>query len=113
MTTYLGIAHDNNFSLLDENVTVSDSNVYLLLTNGMVLACRDNIHGQLGIGINDEEDGAFDSVNVTVAIANLTNIALVFSFVDSKGSINAVGYDGSGTTGDDRSIVPTVIACTN
>ena len=60
VTTYLGIAHDNNFSLLDENVTVStvtasDSNVYLLITNGMVLACGDNIHGQLGIRINDEE----------------------------------------------------------
>ena len=121
--TYLDHAHDGDFSLSDENVTVlhvvaSDSSVYILLTNGLVLACGDNKNGQLGIG-NDEEDGSdFNSFDVPVAITNLTNIAAVFSgpsslsarFVDSEGAVYAVGYDGSGMLSPDSSL-PTIIAC--
>jgi alpha-tubulin suppressor-like RCC1 family protein len=121
--TYLDHAYDGDFSLSDENVTVShvvasDSSVYILLTNGLVLACGDNKNGQLGIG-NDEKDGSdFNSFDAPVAITNLTNITAVFSgpsslsaqFVDSKGAIYAVGYNGLGMTSADSSL-PTIIAC--
>eukprot|EP00571_Detonula_confervacea_P013057 CAMPEP_0172312352 /NCGR_PEP_ID=MMETSP1058-20130122/17185_1 /TAXON_ID=83371 /ORGANISM="Detonula confervacea, Strain CCMP 353" /LENGTH=697 /DNA_ID=CAMNT_0013025775 /DNA_START=69 /DNA_END=2162 /DNA_ORIENTATION=- len=109
-----------DFSYMDEGVSVESiaagkSAFYLRLSNGLVLACGENTHGQLGIGNDDETD----SVDVPTTIANVTNVTAVFSgptsfgayFVSSDRSIYAVGFDGVGAR--ENWNVPNMMACAN
>lgn len=119
----------DDFSLYDEGVGVSaiaaaHSSFYLLLTNGMLLACGENTHGELGIGNNgnnNKEDNANNWITAEyqpTIIANVSNVTAVFSgplsygayFVSDR-SIYAVGFDGyTGAPREDWN-VPTMLAC--
>jgi len=63
--------HDgHDFSYVDEGVGVASieagsSSIYLLLTNGMLLACGENTHGQLGIGDDGHATGVGSSTSET------------------------------------------------
>lgn len=63
--------HDgHDFSYVDEGVGVASieagsSSIYLLLTNGMLLACGENTHGQLGIGDDGHTTGVGSSTSET------------------------------------------------
>lgn len=79
-----------------ESIAAGVDTFYILLSNGMLLACGDNTHGQLGI---DSEDA--DSVDVPTAISNVSNVTDIFSgatsyaaFFVSDSEIYSVGYDG-------------------
>jgi hypothetical protein len=128
---------DGDFTLSDEgvavaSVTASESSVYLLLTNGAVLACGENSRGQLGIGRedgvddDDDDDDDFGSVDVPVPVfagGLLANATAVYSGPTSHGAIlvdgryggaivRAVGYGGSGAAAGGGWIVPaTLTAC--
>ena len=131
-----GASVDGDFSLSDEgvavaSVTASDSSVYLLLTNGAVLACGENSRGQLGIGRedgddddDDDDDDAFGSVDVPVPVlaGGLANaVTAVYTgptshgaiLVDGRsGAIRAVGYGGSDGASGEGWIVPAALtAC--
>jgi hypothetical protein len=79
-----------------ESIAAGVDIFYILLSNGMLLACGDNTHGQLGI---DSEDA--DSVDVPTAISNVSNVTDIFSgatsydaFFVSDSEIYSMGYDG-------------------
>ena len=79
-----------------ESIAAGVDTFYILLSNGMLLACGDNTHGQLGI---DSEDA--DSVDVPTAISNVSNVTDIFSgatsydaFFVSDSEIYSMGYDG-------------------
>jgi alpha-tubulin suppressor-like RCC1 family protein len=113
ITSYLEYESvDGDFSLSDEgvrvvSVTASDSSVYLLLSNGIVLACGENSRGELGIGEYDDrnDDGSvIDSVDAPVPISHVTNVTAVFSgptshgatILEGNGAMYSFGHDGSG-----------------
>jgi len=112
------LSSGRDFSFNDEGVGVESiaagkSSFYLLLSNGLLLTCGENTHGQLGIG-NDEAD----IIDVPTAIANVTNVTAVFSGPTSFGayfvsdrSIYAVGFDGVGAR--ENWNVPNMMACAN
>ena len=98
----------NDFSLNDEGVNVhliaaGKSSLYMLFSNGQVVACGKNTHGQLGTDNNSNET-ASDVPAVVTALANVTDIfasAISFTafFLQSNG-IYGVGQDGSGQLGN-------------
>lgn len=125
----------DDFSLYDEGVGVSaiaaaHSSFYLLLTNGMLLACGENTHGELGIGNNgnsnnNNNNNKGDNANNWITaeyqptiIANVSNVTAVFSgplsygayFVSDR-SIYAVGFDGYNSAPRETWNVPTMMAC--
>eukprot|EP00585_Thalassiosira_rotula_P013055 CAMPEP_0196130412 /NCGR_PEP_ID=MMETSP0910-20130528/790_1 /TAXON_ID=49265 /ORGANISM="Thalassiosira rotula, Strain GSO102" /LENGTH=794 /DNA_ID=CAMNT_0041389709 /DNA_START=307 /DNA_END=2691 /DNA_ORIENTATION=+ len=125
----------DDFSLHDEGVGVSaiaaaHSSFYLLLTNGMLLACGENTHGELGIGNNGKANNNYnnnkvDNANnwitaeyVPTIIANVSNVTAVFSGPLSYGAyfvsdriIYAVGFDGYAGAPRENWNVPTMMAC--
>mmetsp|Transcript_16462 Transcript_16462/g.25604 ORF Transcript_16462/g.25604 Transcript_16462/m.25604 type:complete len:614 (+) Transcript_16462:231-2072(+) len=107
----------NDFSLSDEGVVVNliaagKSSFYMLLSNGQVVACGKNTHGQLGNdNINNTEsssssasDVASDVPAMVTALANVTDIfatAISFTaFFLQDYSVYGVGQDGSGQIGN-------------
>jgi len=108
-----------DFSFRDEGVTVQSiaagaSSLYLLLSNGILLACGENTHGQLGLGNNWNND----VVDLPSRIANVSNVTAVFSGPSSYGaylasgrSIYAVGFDGAGAR--ENWAVPDMMGCAN
>ena len=104
----------NDFSLLDEGVKVKQiaagrSSLYVLLSNGQMLSCGKNIHGQLGLGVVDRDVD-------TPTVMNVAKSTRVFSsstsfgafFVNDDATIYRVGF-GSGARENWRS--PDVVAC--
>eukprot|EP00573_Skeletonema_grethae_P002203 CAMPEP_0201690682 /NCGR_PEP_ID=MMETSP0578-20130828/4057_1 /ASSEMBLY_ACC=CAM_ASM_000663 /TAXON_ID=267565 /ORGANISM="Skeletonema grethea, Strain CCMP 1804" /LENGTH=613 /DNA_ID=CAMNT_0048175729 /DNA_START=128 /DNA_END=1969 /DNA_ORIENTATION=- len=105
----------NDFSFNDEGVVVNliaagKSSFYMLLSNGQVVACGKNTHGQLGNeNINNTEivsasDVASDVPAMVTALANVTDIfatAISFTafFLQDYG-VYGVGQDGSGQIGN-------------
>ncbi|KAL7435015.1 hypothetical protein ACHAXM_004516 [Skeletonema potamos] len=95
---------NNDFSLKDEGVVVhliaaGKSSFYMLFSNGQVVACGKNTHGQLG---NESTDS--DVPAVVTALTNVTDIfatAISFTafFLQNNG-IYGVGQDGSGQLGN-------------
>jgi alpha-tubulin suppressor-like RCC1 family protein len=100
---------NNDFSLHDEGVVVhliaaGKSSFYMLLTNGQVVACGKNTHGQLGNDNSDSTAAASDVPAVVTALTNVTDIfatAISFTafFLQNNG-IYGVGQDGSGQLGN-------------
>ncbi|KAL7532602.1 hypothetical protein ACHAXR_008522, partial [Thalassiosira sp. AJA248-18] len=96
-----------------ESIAAGASSLYILLSNGLVLTCGENTHGQLGIGSSEA-----DSIDVPTTIANVTNTTAVFSGPTSFGAyfvsdraIYAVGFDGVGAR--ENWSVPNMMACAN
>ncbi|KAL7499815.1 hypothetical protein ACHAWT_010241 [Skeletonema menzelii] len=104
-----------DFSLRDEGVVVDliaagKSSFYMLLSNGQVVACGKNTHGQLGNeNINNSEstsasDVASDVPAMVTELANVTDIfasAISFTvFFLQDYEIYGVGQDGSGQVGN-------------
>eukprot|EP00578_Thalassiosira_sp_NH16_P004170 CAMPEP_0181139654 /NCGR_PEP_ID=MMETSP1071-20121207/34896_1 /TAXON_ID=35127 /ORGANISM="Thalassiosira sp., Strain NH16" /LENGTH=621 /DNA_ID=CAMNT_0023226573 /DNA_START=69 /DNA_END=1934 /DNA_ORIENTATION=- len=110
------LSSGTDFSFLDEGVGIESiasgqSSFYLRLSNGLLLACGENTHGQIGIGNRDE-----DSIDVPTPIANVTNVSAVFSgpmsfgaYFISDRNIYAVGFDGVGAR--ENWDVPNMMAC--
>ena len=105
----------SDFSLRDEGVVVDliaagKSSFYMLLSNGQVVACGKNTHGQLGNeDINNSEstsasDVASDVPAVVTALVNVTDIfasAISFTaFFLQDYNVYGVGQDGSGQVGN-------------
>lgn len=118
----------DDFSYLDEGVGVASiaagsSSFYLLLSNGMLLACGENTQGQLGIGNgNGQTNGATslaggaDAVAEPTPVADVANVTAIYSGPTSYGayfvsdaSVYAVGFDGAGLRGNWD--VPSLLAC--
>lgn len=105
----------NDFSFNDEGVVVDliaagKSSFYMLLSNGQVVACGKNTHGQLGnANINNTastsaSDVASDVPAMVTTLANVTDIfasAISFTafFLQDYG-VYGVGQDGSGQIGN-------------
>jgi len=100
---------NNDFSLHDEGVVVrliaaGKSSFYMLFSNGQVVACGKNTHGQLGNDNSDSTAAASDVPAVVTALTNVTDIfatAISFTafFLQNNG-IYGVGQDGSGQLGN-------------
>ncbi|KAL7546999.1 hypothetical protein ACHAWF_010317 [Thalassiosira exigua] len=93
------------------SIAAGASSLYLLLSDGSVLACGENTQGQLGLG-----EGAADSVDVPTPIPNVTDITGIFSGPTSLGAyfasdrvVYAVGFDGIGAR--ENWDVPDLVAC--
>ena len=108
---------ENDFSLNDEGVDIQliaagKLSFYMLFSNGQVVACGKNTHGQLGNGnINNNSSvtttSPEESSDVPAIVTALTNVTDIFAaaisftvfFLQSNG-IYGVGSDGSGQLGD-------------
>ena len=107
---------ENDFSLNDEGVDIQliaagKLSFYMLFSNGQVVACGKNTHGQLGNGnisnnssVTTTPPESSDVPAIVTALTNLTDIfaaAISFTvfFLQSNG-IYGVGSDGSGQLGD-------------
>ncbi|KAL7514036.1 hypothetical protein ACHAXN_011833 [Cyclotella atomus] len=84
-----------------QSLTAGKASLYVLLSDGQVLGCGENTHGQLGL--NDT-----NSTSVDIAtLLPLQDVISVFSgpvsyaayFVQVNGTVYAVGYDGGGHLG--------------
>lgn len=105
-----------DFSYHDEGVGVASiaagqSSLYLLLSNGLPLACGDNTHGQLGLGAD-----AADVVAVPTPMANVSATTAVFAgpialgvHLVSNSRVYAVGFDGAGAR--ENWHVPQLMTC--
>lgn len=98
-------------------IAAGKSSLYILLSNGQVLSCGDNTHGQLGVGNNST------LIDIPTVIP-LENIVNVFSgplsynafFVQQNGTARAAGYNGGGQLGIGDGInhdTPAVVACSD
>ena len=108
---------ENDFSLNDEGVDIQliaagKLSFYMLFSNGQVVACGKNTHGQLGNGnISNNNSSVIttppESSDVPAIVTALTNVTDIFAaaisftvfFLQSNG-IYGVGSDGSGQLGD-------------
>ncbi|KAL3798848.1 hypothetical protein HJC23_004636 [Cyclotella cryptica] len=102
------------------SITAATSSLYLLMSNGQVLACGENTQGQLGLG--DSTNAT--SVDVPTVIPTLQDVIGVFSgpgsysayFVQENGTVYATGYNGGGQLGVGDAMnrySPTVVACSD
>jgi len=105
----------SDFSLNDEGVVVDliaagKSSFYMLFSNGQVVACGKNTHGQLGNeNINNTESASASDVasDVPAMVSALTNVTDIFAtaisftafFLQDNG-VHGVGQDGSGQIGN-------------
>uniref|UniRef100_A0A7S2LXD2 Uncharacterized protein n=1 Tax=Skeletonema marinoi TaxID=267567 RepID=A0A7S2LXD2_9STRA len=105
----------SDFSLNDEGVVVDliaagKSSFYMLFSNGQVVACGKNTHGQLGNeNINNTESASASDVasDVPAMVTALTNVTDIFAtaisftafFLQDNG-VHGVGQDGSGQIGN-------------
>eukprot|EP00956_Cyclotella_meneghiniana_P004029 scaffold4879_cov71-Cyclotella_meneghiniana.AAC.8 len=98
-------------------ITAGKSSLYILLSDGQVLSCGDNTHGQLGMDNNST------SIDIPTLIP-LDEIVNVFSgplsynafFVQQNGSVHAAGYNGGGQLGTGDGInrnTPAIVACSD
>jgi alpha-tubulin suppressor-like RCC1 family protein len=108
---------ENDFSLNDEGVDIQliaagKLSFYMLFSNGQVVACGKNTHGQLGNGNISSNNSSVtttspeESSDVPTIVTALTNVTDIFAaaisftvfFLQSNG-IYGVGSDGSGQLG--------------
>lgn len=107
------LSEGSDFSLLDEGVKVKHiaagrSSLYVLLSDGQMLSCGKNIHGQLGLGVVDRDVD-------TPTVMDVAKATRVFSssssfgafFVNEDATIYRVGF-GFGARENWR---PTPVAC--
>ena len=95
------------------SIAAGVSSLYILLSNGLVLACGENTQGQLGIGSD-----VADIIDVPTSVANVSDATAVMSgpmsfgaFLVSDRSIYEVGFDGMGAR--ENWNVPNMMACVN
>lgn len=102
----------NDFSFIDEGVHVqliaaAKLSFYMLFSDGRVVACGDNTHGELGNGGLSSTTAAANSSDIPVVITALTSVIDIFAsaisftvFFLQRNGIYGIGSDGSGQLGD-------------